>query len=100
MARVSTFTVDASSVQGNEGAKVTFRGLKVGEWREYLDSEDVTDPDLLRAHIVKWDLVDDNDHKLPDPADEPEIVNELYMHEQRQLVRLLMQGPDGESAKN
>jgi hypothetical protein len=100
MPRQKTFTVDAESVQGNEGASVTFRSLKIGYWRQYLKSEDITDAELLQTHIVKWNLVDDDGHEIPTPADEPEAISELYIHEQQRLVRLLMQGPDGESTKN
>ena len=100
MARRNQFTVDAESVQGNEGATVTFRPLKVREWNEYR-STDQTDEDLLRAHVKGWSgIVDDDGHDLPNPQNESEAIGELYLHEQRAIVRLLLQGPDGEHAKN
>jgi len=100
MPRRNEFTVDATSVQGNAGATVTFKALKVREVNEYRET-DLTDLDLLRGHVLSWSgIVDDEDRDLPDPADEPEILGELYTHEQQALVRLLFQGPNGESAKN
>ena len=99
--RQSTFTVDAEKVQGNEGATVTFRCLTVRAYREYRASPDIRDYDLVEAHIVSWTgIVGDDGKELPNPKDEPEIVNKLFLHEQGALAILLVQGPDGESAKN
>ena len=98
--RGSQFTVDAESVQGNEGATVTFRALKVREVNEYRTTE-MTDADLLRSHVLSWSgFVDDEGRELPSPADEPDVLGELYVHEQLALSRLLFQGPLGDSAKN
>jgi len=98
--RRTTFTVDASSVQGNEGAEVTFSCITVGQRQEYLDT-DINDIDMVRIHIVSWSGIQDNDgHDFPSPADDPAVVNALYMHEIRELSRLLWAGPDGASAKN
>ena len=100
MARRNQFVVDAESVQGNEGATVTFHCMKVREMNEYRTT-DQTDEDVLRDHVVTWSgIVDDDGHELPSPKDEPGAIGELYLHEQRALVRLLFQGPDGENAKN
>lgn len=99
MARQTTFTVDAESVQGIAGASITFRALKVGEWRTYISTSQ-TDADLVRDHVLTWTLVDDEGNQMPDPQDEPDILNDLYIHEQQAIVRLLLQGPGGESAKN
>ena len=101
MPRRSTFKVDAGSVQGNAGAEVTFSALTVGEWKAYGTDPEVNDNTLVAAHVVSWSgIVDNNDNPLPSPADEPAVLNALFMHEQRELSRLLFQGPDGESAKN
>ena len=71
MPRRKTFTVDAESVQGNEGAEVTFRALKVRELREYRETA-MTDTELLQGHITAWSgIVDDNGKDLPSPADDP-----------------------------
>ena len=98
--RGSQFTVDAESVQGNAGAEVTFRALKVREVNEYRTTP-MTDADLLQAHVVSWSgFVDDAGKELPNPSDDPDALGELYVHEQLALSRLLFSGPDGASAKN
>lgn len=100
MTRRAQFTVDASSVQGNGDATVTFRCLKVREFNEYRTTE-MTDADLLRQHVLSWTgFTDDSGYPLPDPKDEPGVLGELYLHEQQALSRLLFQGPDGASVKN
>jgi len=94
MARRNQFRVDAESVQGNAGAWVEFKALKIREWREWSEDPATTDIDLLTDHLVAWGgFVDDDDNELPSPADEPEVVSELYFHEQRALIGLLLQGP-------
>lgn len=101
MTRRSKFTVDAESVQGNEGAKVTFSSLTVGEWKAYRASDEVNDVSLVRSHVLSWSgIVDDQGKELPNPADDPAVHDGLYMHEQRALARLLWAGPDGADAKN
>lgn len=100
MPRRNRFDVDAESVQGIAGAKATFTCITVGEWQRYRDSP-MTDTELLQAHLVGWSgFVDDDDNDLPSPTDEPEVVNALYLHEQRALVRLMWLGPDGPESKN
>jgi len=99
--RRNQFVVDAESVQGIAGAEVVFSCMRVREWREWRDDAETTDSDLLTDHLVSWSgFVDDAGAELPQPKDEPGIVGELYIHEQRALVLLLLAGPDGESAKN
>ena len=99
--RRKTFTVDAESVQGIEGAEVTFKNIRVRDQREYLDNPEVTDSVMLQRHIISWSgIVDDNENDLPDPVDDPDVLGELYISEQQALTRLLWQGPDGASAKN
>jgi len=98
--RRSQFTVDAESVQGNAGAEVTFKALKIREVRAYQET-DQTDTELLAEHIVAWaGFIDDNGKKLPSLADDPDVMGELYLHERQHLIRLLFQGPDGANAKN
>ena len=98
--RRSQFTVDAEAIQGNEGATVTFRALKVREMREYRATE-MTDRDLLEAHVLGWvGIVDDAGKPLPSPADDPEVLGELYLHEVQAMAALMYQGPDGPEAKN
>jgi len=101
MTRRTTFTVDAESVQGNPGTTVTFRAIKVREFREYTTEADVTDRVMLERHLAAWTgIVDDGGNELPSPADDPSVLGELYIHEQQALMRLLWAGPEGASAKN
>lgn len=98
--RRSEFTVDAESAQGNPGAEVTFRALKVGQVREYRETT-MTDLALLKAHVLGWaGMVDDDEKPLPSPADQPDILDELYLHEVVEFVKLLFKGPDETTAKN
>ena len=98
--RRSQFTVNAETIQGNAGAEVTFRALKVGEARTYRETP-MTDQDLLEKHMLSWSgFVDDKGNELPCPTDDPSTWDELYVHERVALVHLLYQGPDGPEAKN
>jgi hypothetical protein len=99
--RRSQFTVDAQSVQGNAGATATFRTLTVGEYQNYLDDPDYRDRHLVKKHLVAWSgIVGNDDVPLPDPTDDPDAMNALYLHEVGALAILLVQGPLGASAKN
>ena len=99
--RNAAFTVDAQQVQGNPGATVTFRAVTVGERREYLDSPDVDNVVMLQRHVVSWTgIVGNDDRELPNPADEPQAINALFMHEMNEMHRLLWLGPNGEPSKN
>ena len=101
MARRNQFTVDAESVQGNEGAKVTFKLITLGTRDRYLNDPEYTDLDLLSEHILDWEGIEDDDgHVMPSPKDEPGLVATLYLDEVNELVRLLFQGQRKESPKN
>lgn len=96
--RIKTFTVDASEVLG-EGAHVTFKAIKRGVWRDYLSRATFGDDALVTEHLVSWENVkDDEGNALPDPQDQPDVLDALYMHEIGGLARLLAQGPNGASA--
>jgi hypothetical protein len=91
MPRRSTFTVDAESVQGNAGATVTFRAIKVKEWEAYRADPEQGIGDLLHRHIVDWSgFTDEDGHALPSPKDEPGVIADMYFHELRELQRLLI----------
>lgn len=91
MTRRNQFTVDAESVQGNAGAEVTFKAIKVREWEAYRTDPSMGLPDLLGTHVIDWSgFTDDDGHALPSPKDEPSITAELYFHEMRELQRLLI----------
>lgn len=97
--RINTFTVDAQSVQGIEGATITFRRMKRREWLAWRKNEDTTDDDLVDSHVVEWTgFVDENGNDLPSLKDEPEALGEVFFDETRKIVTLLIQGPDGPDA--
>ena len=99
--RRNQFTVDAESVQGNEGATITFRKMTVGERDRYINDSDYGDAAFLSDHILDWSgIIDDDGNAIPSPQDEPGVTAALYMDEAGELVRLLFQGPNGEHAKN
>jgi hypothetical protein len=96
--RIKKFTVDASEVFG-EGASVTFKSIKRGVWKDYLAGAEFGDDKLVAQHVLSWQgIKDDEGNDLPSPQDEPEILNELYLHEINGLARLLVQGPNGARA--
>jgi hypothetical protein len=97
--RKKTFTVGAESVQGNEGATVTFRAIKRGTWRAYLTGRDFGDDQLVAQHLVSWSgFVDDEGNELPQPSDQSDVLDELYFHEVQALAKLLAFGPNGPDA--
>lgn len=101
MARTHTFKVDASSILGQPGTKVTFISLKRGDWKRWKEDDSVDNADMLIQHVKAWDLKDPKGHVMPIPKDEPGILDDWYMHEVNSLVNLLFQGPDGpEALKN
>ena len=101
MARRNQFTVDAESVQGIEGAEITFRRLTVGVWQQYFDDSEYNNPEIVRDHVVDWKgIVDDDGNEIPSPKDEPGVIAVLYLDEVNAMSRLLFQGVDGAAAKN
>lgn len=99
MTRTKTFSVDASSVQGNPDARVTFKAIKRGVWRQYLEDRDFGDDKLASMHIVSWTgFTDDAGEELPSPSEQPDVLDELYQHEIGALARLLAMGPNGPDA--
>ena len=102
MARRNQFTVDAESVQGNAGAEITFKRLTFGTRQRYFDLEDkYNDADLLREHVLDWKgIEDDEGNEIPSPKDQPGVEATLYWEEIVAIGRLLLQGSDGEHAKN
>ena len=101
MARRNQFVCDAESVQGIEGAEVTFHKITLGERRRYLDDPDYNDPEMVADHLVDWKgITDDEGNEIPSPKDEPGVMATLYVDEITALARLLFQGVDGAAAKN
>lgn len=100
MSRRSTFIADAESVQGNKGATATFKACTLAEYEDYRTSSK-TDKDMLIAHLLEWSkFEDDEGHALPNPKDEPGIIDKLYLAEVRALARLLYTGAPAIPLKN
>ena len=105
--RQGTRTIDSKEVQG-EGSWVEMRRPKGRDIKEAMrksreDAEDAggmktyTDSmDLLRAHTLEWNWVDDNGKPLAQPTD-PDVFDELTDDEIRFLSEHLTENP---SAKN
>jgi len=117
---------DSSEVQG-EGSFVVLSGVKVKEMREARkqsrrariararrDAELENNPlaevpeddedlefeggiQMLTAHIVDWNWVDDDGNPLPLPKERPNVVDELTNEESEFLVEILT---GSEEAKN
>jgi len=101
MARRNQFTVSAESVQGNEGATVTFKLITVGTRDRWIHDADYTDLDLLSDHLLDWHgIEDDEGHLMPSPKDEPGLTAALYIDEVSALIQLLLQGQRKDNSKN
>ena len=89
------------SVQGNEGAAVTFRKITIAQRDKYLSDPDYGDAQIVGDHIADWSgIVDDDGNEIPSPKDEPGVTATLYLDEMRALALLFWQGPEGPNAKN
>jgi len=95
---------ETPDLQG-EGSYVKMTLVKVGEVRK-LRSREKTEEDfnsfeegleLLSAHIVEWNWVDDEGEPLPSPLNNSEVLDMLTDEEATHLVQLLM---GEEAAKN
>ena len=102
----TTFTVDASSIQDEKGATITFRSMRRKTWRAWLresgdDGTSLSNDDIVKMHVVKWKgILDDSGKELPSPSEAVDVLDELYMHEIAEMCRLLAAGPDGDKVKN
>ena len=45
--------------------------------------------DLVSAHVLEWNFVDDEGEPLPQPAEKPEVVDELTEEEATFIVLAL-----------
>ena len=104
--RLTQFTNDAQSVQGNPGATVTFKCLTGNEidaaikMQELPEEERKGEPDFLTRVLVDWHGIEGaNGQMLPSPKDDPSVINALYPHEQKWIQDLFWAGPD-KSPKN
>jgi len=88
--RLNVVKVDSAEVQG-EGSFVVIRKFTFGELKAIRKTaksiegdEDVAievSTDLLAAHIVQWDWVDEFDAPLPQPKDGSEVIDQLTNEE-------------------
>lgn len=111
--RSSVVRVKTPKLQGDD-SWVQMAALKVREIREYRklaeekdeDGNEVFDAfeggvDILKAHILAWNWVDDDGNPLDQVPDNPKVVDELTNDESLFLSNLLLEGPpDEESPKN
>lgn len=94
--RQSVKTHDSDEVQG-DGSKVVLSSVKVREIRALRKLGDDPNFDefeggvaLLSKHIVKWNWVDDEGKPLPQPKEDPDVIDELTNEESEFLVGLLI----------
>ena len=94
--RKSVNKFDAKEIQG-EGAFVKVSAVKVQQIRELREGSGEEGFDyfeeglkLVAAHVVDWNLVDDEGDPLPLPADIPEVIDELTEDEASWIVDRLL----------
>jgi len=86
-----TYRVDSAKVQG-EGSFVDLKYATYGERH----TPSLVVKDLLEAHVVEWDWVDNDNNPLPQP---PEGLDALVQPEVEFLIESLFSVPKAE-AKN
>lgn len=115
--RVQRYRVDATAVQGND-AYVDIQPLSWPEMRAALQlqeeaqnarkqGEEVSyDAGKIRemltanlGHILGWNWVDYDGAPLPQPKDDPSVIDQLNTHEIQFLARILS-GGEGVAQKN
>jgi hypothetical protein len=94
----------SNDVQG-EGSWVITAALTVAEMRAFRARAKEADfdafelgVDVLKTHVYEWNWVDDDDSPLPQPKDDPEVIDTLTDNEVAFLSGLI-QGTEAE-AKN
>lgn len=94
----STFRVESPTIQG-EDSYVVFRALTVEEARAYRKTTGSDDDvfeiglDALRTHIVEWNWVDDAGNPLPQPREDPGVIDRLTVEETNFLAQTLITRP-------
>jgi len=94
--RLSVKRVETPSIQG-EDSYVVVSAVKVKEIQRTrrLSLEDdtfdgfVAGLDMIRAHVLGWNWVDDDGTPLPVPKDDPSVIDELSTEEVTYLANLL-----------
>lgn len=99
-------TVDSDAVQG-KGSWVKIKALRLKQMRrirkqQAAEGEDFDNfeagLDLLREHVADWNWVDDDGQRLPSPADDPDVLDDLTDQEVDFLTNLI--APGEEELKN
>ena len=95
---------DSTGVQG-EGSWVIVAALTVAEMRAFRKRADEEDFDafelgveVLKTHVYEWNWVDDDDVPLPQPKDDPEVID-LLTDDEVDFLSGRIQGSEAE-AKN
>lgn len=106
--RVSVTTVKSEVVQGEDSwVKITRPQVKdiVDIQKRYAGKEDdataniEAGKELIRQQVIDWNWVDDNDAPLPNPRQDPDIVERLTDLEMRFLFDQFKLGTN-ETTKN
>ena len=94
----------SNEVQG-EGSWVIVAALNVAEMRRYRKASNEEDFDafemgieVLRTHVYTWNWVGDDDVPLPQPKDDPEVID-LLTDDEVEFLSARIQGSEAE-AKN
>ncbi len=94
--------INSDEVQG-KGSWVLVSALTVKEartMRKQAEDENFdsfgSGLDLVKAHVLDWNWVDDEDESMPSPRTEPDIVDELTIEEAEFLANALL-GEDAET---
>ena len=94
----------SNDVQG-EGSWVIVAALTVAEMRAFRKRADEEDFDafelgveVLKTHVYEWNWVDDDDVPLPQPKDDPEVID-LLTDGEVDFLSARIQGSEAE-AKN
>lgn len=91
----------SDEVQG-EGSWVIVAALNVAEMREFRKRAEEKDfdafelgVDVLKTHIYEWNWVDDDDVPLPQPKDDPSVID-LLTDEEVGFLGACIQGSEAE----
>lgn len=89
MRQSETIRIDSAPVQG-PGSYVEARLPKWGMFRNALNLQDAQAipymTELLATTIIEWNWTDDRGEPLPDPEDDPSVIDNLTVAEVRFLV--------------
>lgn len=89
MRQSETIRIDSAPVQG-PGSYVEARLPKWGMFRNALNLQDAQAipymTELLAGTVVAWNWTDDHDEPLPNPAEDPTVIDRLTVAEVRFLV--------------